>query len=177
MPQLPDVRRNIFVEETQFRGAVSEDLAQKLGSSINFINDRQYTEKDFQINGDYYLATLPYNAPDGFLFFGFNAEIVNIFAFVKTAGASGTTTLDLQYMAAPGGSWASVFSTQPSFTSAAGNDRWIDSGGIVTLGSGVTRPVLSTTSFTAGTALRVVLVSAQTSPANSTGLVVHYRPA
>lgn len=176
MAELPSIRRNIFTEETQFRGAVSEDLAQKIGSSINLINNHQYTEKDFQINGAYYLVTTPYNAPDGFLFFGFNAEIVNVIAFIRTAGSSGTTTLQVQYMASPGGSWANVLSTAASFTTAAGSDIWTDSSGIVPAHAGVTRPVVGVSTFTAGTAIRVVLQAAQTSPANGTGILIHYRP-
>ena len=50
MADITPARKNIPFPGSRFRGAVSEWLIQTLGGSINFINDFQYTEKNFYIN-------------------------------------------------------------------------------------------------------------------------------
>ncbi len=65
MSDVDPVRKNIQIEEVQFRGAVSESVGQKLGGSINFINDFQYDTKAFFLNGLYNIVAAPQTGVDG----------------------------------------------------------------------------------------------------------------
>lgn len=169
-------RNMIYYEGSQFRNAVSEDLIQRLGSSINFINNYQYSEKQFFLNGPYSnLPSYPQTFSDGLVFFQYDAEIVNVFAFSITKGVSGTTELDVKRATSSGGAFTSIFSTTPKFTSACSNNVWTDSAGLTPVQTGITRPVLATVNLNAGDALRVDLISAMQSAYN-TGLVIIYRP-
>jgi len=170
------IRNTIYYEGSQFRNAVSEDLIQRLGSSINFINAYQYTEKQFFLNGPYSnLPSYPQTFSDGLVFFQYDAEIIDVWAFSITPGSSGTTEIDVLRATTSGGSFTSIFSTTPKFTSASASGVWTDSAGITPVQTGVTRPVLATVNVNQGDALRVDLVSAMQGAYN-TGIVIHYRP-
>ena len=171
--QVPPARKLIFVDGAQFRGAVSEELIQRIGATTNFINLFQYDSKQFYANGPYGNATMPQLGVDGLVFFEFTSLIIDVWAFVITAG-SGTTELDVKYATGSGGGFTSIFSTTPKITAAAGNDAWTH---LSSAPSGTTAPVLSTTTFAAGVALRMDILQAQTSGAQGTGIVVHYQPA
>jgi len=170
-------RNSIYIEGSQFRSAVSEDLVQRLGSSINFINAYQHSEKQFFINGPYgRVATVPVTAVDGLAVFEFNATIIDVWMFNITAGSAGTTELDLKIATTSGGAFTSIFTTTPKITSAAGNNAWVGApGGAYTPPSGTTAPVLGTVNINAYTAIRLDLLQAQTGGQNC-GLIVHYRP-
>lgn len=130
---------------------------------------------DFELNGNYGSLTVPSNQLDGLRFFNFNATILNAWAWIKSPGGSGTTTLDIKYASAPGGSFASIFSTKPSFTSAAASSSYVDSAGVVSPPTGVTAGVLSTTTVAAGGALRFDLIAAMAANPDSCGITVIYK--
>jgi hypothetical protein len=109
------------------------------------------------------------------VFFEYNAEIINVWAYRVVAGSAGTTEMDIKRATASGGAFTSIFSTTPKFTSAAAAYSFVDADGTQAAGAGVTAPVLSTTNVDAGDALRFDLVSAETAAENC-GIVVHYRP-
>lgn len=174
MAIVPPVRKNVELPETVFRAAVSESTAQKLGASINFINAYQHSEKQWFVNGQYNLLTIPFTAIDGLVLMEFNAEIIDAFLFVRAAGSSGSTEMDVQYATTPGGAFTSIFSTKPAINYAAGDYAWTYVGAAF---SNTTAPVLSTSLLNAKMVLRANITSAQSgTTAKGCGLVLHYRP-
>lgn len=178
MSEITPARQNIHEEETRYRAAVSEATAQKLGASINFINDKQHSEKQFFANGPYWYASMPQTYVDGLVFFEFDAEIINVWAYSSAPGSSGTTELDVKRATAPGGAFSSIFSTTPKFASTHATPAWVDADGTQAAGTGVTAPVLSTTNVDAGDALRFDIIQSMTGNGNEVvvGIIVHYRP-
>ncbi len=165
----------IQLEEARFRYAISEALAQKLGGSINFINEKQHSEKKWVINGAYQGAATPFLGLDGLLVAEFDMEIFNVWMFNHDAGGSGTTELDIKTATAPGGSYSSIFTTTPKVTSAAAAFSYIGVGDTV---SGCTAPVLAAGALTivAGSALRCDILSVMGGVPKTCGLIAHYRP-
>ena len=173
MADLPAIRRNPQVEESRFKFAVSESMIQKMGSSIVFINDRQHSEKQFFANGKYNISGAPQTYVDGFTFFQFDAEIIDVWAFVQQAGSSGVTEIDIKRATTPGGPWNTIFTVTPSFNFAAGSDVWVHVGSII---PNTTAPQLGTTQVNAGDALRLDLLQVQGGSVITCGAVIHYRP-
>lgn len=130
---------------------------------------------DFELNGNYSNLSTPSTQLDGLRFFNFNATIINAWAWIRGAGASGTTNVDIKYVSAPGGSFASIFSTTPKFTSTSPAAAYVDSTGTVSPPTGTTAGVLSTTSVVAGGALRFDLLGAMVGPTDSVGITVVYK--
>lgn len=179
MADLDPERKNIQVEETRFKYAVSESWAQKIGKSINFINDKQHSEKQFFLNGRYAAADIPFLGADGLCIFNYDAEILNVYAFNLEAGGGGTTELDIKRTTASGGAFTSIFSTTPKIASTAGNWAYV---GIGDSGTGLTAPVFASVNdndcfeVDAGDALRFDILTAQSDRPRSCGVIVHYRP-
>jgi hypothetical protein len=171
--QITPVRKYIEFEETQFRAAVSESTAQKIGSSINFINTYQRQQKQFFVSGKYAQLSLPFYGIDGLELMEVKGEIVNAFMYVRQAGTGGTTQFDLEYATSPGGSWTSVFSTKPSINYAAGGFAWCYVGSAF---ANTVAPVIGTSILNAGTALRANILTTQTGDTRGTGLIIYYRP-
>ena len=133
-----------------YKAAVSESTFTRFGSSINFINKRQFDSKTFEINGPYKVAT----AVDGAYIVPFDMEITGVGAFNIVAGSSGTTTFNVRRFTASGVDAGSIFSTKPSITSAAGNNayvarRLIPSDTTLENPAGTTIPVISVTDINA----------------------------
>jgi hypothetical protein len=174
MTALTDARHLIQEEETRYRAAVSEATMSRMGQTMNFINNRQHSEKQFFLNGRYNVVPTPNLAVDGLAIFEFNAEIIGVWMFNMFKGTSGTTELDLKWTNQSGGTFASIFSTTPKISSTAPDFAYV---GIGTSGTGLTPPALIKTQFNAGDALRLDLMSAQSGlNVASCGLIVHYRP-
>lgn len=112
-------RRITKEEETRYKAAVSESVAQKLAGSANFINLRQFDIHAFKLNGPYFSVAPPSYAADGVYLFPFDAEIINIGLFCQTPGTSGTTEVDVLKASTSSGAFTSIFSTTPKLTSAA----------------------------------------------------------
>lgn len=133
-------------------------------------------EHEFKLNGDYSgLSGSSLLQLDGLCFFNFNATIVNCWAWIRSAGGAGTTTIDLKVATAPGGSFATIFSTKPAFASTAGASAYVDCQGVVTPGTGVTAGVLSTTSIAAGSAIKMDLTGVMTSAPDSVGITIVFK--
>lgn len=88
----------------------------------------------------------------------FNLLITNVFLIVDTAGASGTTEIDLKYKRAAG-SYTSVFDTKPSLAYTEGSDAISDNAELNSIHA----------LLQAGDLLRLDITSAQV---NSSGLIV-----
>lgn len=174
MSNLVEARSDIQLEETQFRYGVSESMAQKMGQSINFINRRQYDEKTWVINGAPSLIVTPAFRFDGYTMVEFDADIVDVFAYVQVAGTSGTVEFDIKKASSPGGAWTSIFSTTPKISYSSGDDAWVYVGSTL---SGSTAPILSVTNMNAHDVLRLDILQTQGGISfNGCGVTVFYRP-
>lgn len=126
MAQLPSTRYRIFSEETQFRAAVSESMAQKMGSQLNFVTNRQHDEMRFKLNGPYGdVAVVPQLNLDGIYVFPWDAEIWQIAMTNATPGSSGTTEIDVKRATVSGGAFTSIFSTTPKIASTAAANSFL----------------------------------------------------
>lgn len=164
----------IQIEESRFKFSVSEFVVQKIGKSINFINKRQHSEKQFFINGNPSQITLPFLGIDGLAFMQYDAEIIDAWMFAQVAGSGGTFELDIKRASTPGGAFTSIFSTTPKIQAAAGNNVWIHLGSIV---GSTTAPILASSDVDAGDALRCDVIQAQSGTTfTGGGIVLHYRP-
>jgi len=190
MADIVPVLNNPQVESVEFNAAVSENMLQTIAGAQTFLNYFSYFQKRFDINGLYSLApSFPQYGVDGISVFEFNAQIIDVWLFNQIAGSSGSTTVDIQVMASPGGSWTSIFTTQPSISWQAGNDVWVGSVNPSLIGSlynplpaysppiNTTAAVLDSTitnAIPAWAAMRCVLNGAQVGGQNA-GVIVHFR--
>lgn len=153
--------------------AIADGVSTVASGSTLGVRNTMFTHS-FELNGNYGNLTIPTLQIDGLRFFNFNATIVNAWAWIRGAGSSGTTAVDIKYASAPGGSFASIFSTTPKFASTAGASAYTDSAGVVTPGTGVTAGVLSTTSVAAGGALKMDLTGTMVNP-DSVGVTIIFK--
>ena len=116
---------------------------------------------------------MPFAAIDGLYILDRNMDIVTASMFIRAAGTSGSTQLDVKYATAPGGSWTSIFSTLPAISYLAGDFSWCYTGSAF---ANTTAPVLGVTSLLAGYALRMDIITSQSgSTARGTGLNLNFR--
>lgn len=174
MVDIAPLKKNISISESQFRAAVSESFAQKIGGAINFINDYQMVQKQFFVNGPYNNVTIPFYAFDGLEYAEVKIEIVDAFMFCRGAGSGGDTQLDVEYALTPGGVWTSIFATKPAINFAAGDFAWTNIGASYL---NTTAPVLGTTTIPKGAAIRMNMLTAQTGDARGCGLILFYKPS
>lgn len=176
MAILPDDQQNIYSEETKFRAAVSEATMQKVGSAINFINNKYLLQKMFYLNGRYEKANgLPFLGVDGMDGYPYNIEVVDVMFFNNTALTSGTLELNIQYATSSGGAFTSIFTTTPKLTSAASNFAYVYASSPSTP-TGMTKPVLTgtTVAIPARSAIRCSLVQKGVGGQNC-GVIVFYK--
>lgn len=184
MSEVARLRQNIHVEETRYGAGVSEFTWQKIGGSINFINDRQTMQFHFGIarasvnsgNPTYDFLTTPFTNFGGPEQFPYDAEIIAASVYHGDAGSSGTTEIDIEWAAADSSSWASIFSTTPKVASTAASEVFFDTLGNATTPTGCTVPVLSKTTFDAGDKLRCNIESVMTGNPNGFLLTLFFRP-
>jgi hypothetical protein len=177
MTDLPDELHLIQVEATRFRSAVSEDILQTMGKTSNFLANRTYEEKQFFLNGRYAIVVAPQTGLDGLVFFQYDAVIIDAWAFNIVPGSGGTTELDIKRATTPGGTFTSIFTTTPKFTSAASAYSWVDALGIVPAGTGVTAPVLDPAQLNvnAGDALRIDKLQNMLGTPENCGIIITFR--
>jgi hypothetical protein len=178
MTDITSARINVQQEEVAYRASVSENTFSRIGSSINFINKRQFDVHELKLNGPYQIG-VGLTGLDGLYIFPGDGEIVAMAGYNLINGSSGTTTIDIHRLTGPGVDAGSIFSTKPSFATTAGNDAYfledfLNSTTVVT-GTGITVPVLNITDFNAGDALRIDLDAAQNNAENC-GLAIYFRP-
>lgn len=182
MSDISPAKNNIQIEETRFRAAVSEGTWQKIGGSINFINDFQYDTKEFFLNGSYNVTGANETFVDGLYIVPpapsggtLNVSIFAVSFFSIIAGSSGTTTVDVKYATASGGSFTSIFTTKPAISTAASHPAWVYTG---SSGTGLTAPVLTgaTIDLTTGNALRIDFTGKQSGSPQNCGLSLYMRP-
>ena len=178
MAKLDSIKSDIFEEETRFRSSVSEAVAQKMGSSINFINSKQYLTHQFNFNGRYALG-LGVVGADGIFPMLFNIEIVGFSMFNRRSGTSGTTEIDLQWLDDANSNQGSIFTTRPALDSTSSDNSYLIKNVLdntdVKLPTGATSPVFSKTEFNAGDAILCKL-NLTMSDAEDLAVLVHFRP-
>ena len=178
MTTIPAARNLIQIEETRYRAAVSEGVAQRMGAVTNFIVQQVYLGKAFFVNGDYTGLTIPYTEIDGKELFVYKANLVQCLFSIKNAGTGGTSSMDIQYASSPGGPWASIFLTPPAISYAAGNDAWCYVGSAY---ANTTAPVFSVPTIPALSVIRANILTAQTGPGGSgnpagMSIALYYQP-
>jgi hypothetical protein len=169
-------RNNIYIEGSQFRSAVSEDLLQRFGASINFINAYQYYQFYFGMMGPYSYLSVPATGVGTLEVFDQNATIVNVWVYSGTAGSSSATTVDIQKAPVNSGTFTSIFSTLPSVSSTAASGVIFDANGTATLPTGCTAPVLSTVNFTKGDKLQFNVSSVMGGSPRDLQVQIFWRP-
>jgi len=165
MTDIPDEKNIIQVEEAEFRAPVSESLIFRMGATNNFINNRIYSTKGWDLNND--LGGFPnLIGMDGNLGCLFNMEIAGFMYRVDTVGSSGTITWDIHRLTGGNTDAGTIFSTKPSITTTATDGEYTLFNQVTstTLSNptGHTLAVLSTVEFDEGDALRFDLDTPQT---------------
>lgn len=131
-------RQNLFVEETNRNTSWSERLAQKNAGSINFINDFQYTEKTWNLNGNAAIFTT-LTGIDGIYIAPFNLTIVGMQIYGTQWGTSGSTTIDFHKLSGGDTDDGTIWTTAPNILSSAATNTYsvykFDSDGTVNVGN------------------------------------------
>ena len=115
-------------------------------------------EHAWELNGEYASLTYPLENIDSIFFAPYNITITAVWIYNGTAGISGTTEFDLKVATSSGGSFTSILNTTGKIQYNAGNDIWTDSNSVIGSQTGVTKPVLSTSAISAGSAIRWDLI-------------------
>lgn len=126
----------------------------------------------FKANGVYNKQTLPANGVDAPFRFEEAASITNVVLIREIAGTSGTTQIDIQ-IKPPAGAYATIFTTMPAVTAAAGVDANI---GFGETKANHTAPVFTTYPFpvAAKSLMRMNLTSAEAGDPNTFIVLVFY---
>lgn len=181
MPIVPPARNNLFVEEVDYKSAVSEALMTRFAGQTNFLNQRHYYQKQFFLNG-FYEGAVGYAAVDGMEIFPFNAEIFDVGVFSIEKGISGTTELDIKIRTSSGGAATSIFSTTPKILSTAPDSTFFRIGETnvswvaPVLNSVIVSPIDGKTVYevNAGSSVEINVVSAMDN-ARSCGIILFCR--
>lgn len=189
MSDVSPLLQNIQSLSVQFNSGVSEFLLQSLSGSQNFLNYFTYSEKRFTLFGPYSIVADPQTAVDGLQVFEFDCQIIDVWMFNMTAGASGTTELDVKMATTSGGTFNSIFTTTPKIAFNAGNNCWVGSPNPSLIGpqyspspsysapAHTTQPVLNasiTNVIPRWSAIRLDKISSQVG-GQDCGLVIQYR--
>lgn len=142
-------------------------------AELVILSNTSSKEHSWELNGNYPGLTFPLLNIDSVFLAQRNLTILAVWIYNGTAGGAGTTEYDLK-VASPGGGFATILSTTGKITSAAAANIWTDSGAVVAPQTGVTKPVLSTTSITAGQAIKFDLLQSQTTTATDARIRIVY---
>jgi len=165
MADVSPARENILTQETDYNSSVSERFFQKVGGSINFINDRQTQYHTWKLNGPY--SNGVGSEIDQVISYPFNFEISGFIYYNDVTGGTGSTIVDVLEYDNDGNLVGSIFSTKPEVDSTA-NSRsstvydQVNSSTIANP-SGHTLAVLNKTQFDAGNILVFKLDAAMNS--------------
>lgn len=178
MTDLTEFRRLLQVEQTRFRAGVSENFAQTLGSSMNFILQREYQLHAWHLNGRYArLETLI--GPDGVFPVLFPVTLVGYILYNGQTGISGTTVLDVHHLSGGDTDNGSIFTSKPSLDTTASNDTYsmyrITDSTTLALPTGHTLATFNAVDFAAGDALRLDIDNSMTQAQDVT-FALMYRP-
>ena len=152
-------RHDYFVEETDYRSALSEALLTKICQGSQFITEKQLLHHEFKYLGPFRPIA---GGEDGTLFPIFDYEIVGMSFRVRDAGSSGTTEIDIHKLSTIGLDTGSIMTTTAKIGHASSDGIGNYTNLIVPTGSAGgfnTLPVFSQTEFSIGEQLRIDVVS------------------
>jgi hypothetical protein len=157
---VPSERKKIYVEDVQGGASVSESVASKLSSTMNFILDKIVQVLQFGVTGKAYsgLAT-PYTFSANSEVATENLLIQRVTVSNQISGISGQTEFRLERRLFGGVIWTTMFSTNCIISNTAIDNLYFNSDDMVAP-AGVTLPVLSITTLAPGDEVRMVLISA-----------------
>ena len=151
MADITPVKSNILNEEADYRSALSESFFNKLGGSINFINDKQSSVHMFTYLGPFKTG----EGNDGGIVFTNDCSIVAVSGYIRDSGSSGSTVVDIHRVTSAGDQ-GTILSTKLTIPSTVTAVPWGKNFVYVTeQASGTTLPVASTTDFNAFDFLRI----------------------
>jgi hypothetical protein len=161
MPSSPIIAEPelILEADTQGGASCSEALFAKFGSVSNFVLNN-FISLPFGISGAAYssLSAYPFTFAGSIESLRHRVNIEKITVYNEVSGLSGTTEFRIEKQLAAGGAWSNIFSTNCTISNTAADDLFFESTGAAP--SGVTLPVLSTTTLELSDKLRFVLITA-----------------
>lgn len=178
MAEITDARVNIQEEDVQFRASVSEAVGNKLGGSLNFVNNRQYDQHSWNLNGDFSVVQAS-EVGDGVFICQEDMEVVGYALYIGTNGSTGTSiTCDLHWISSDGTDNGTIFSTNPDIDTTAADGSFTHSN-IRAVSSevptGHTEGVFSKTDFARHDGIRFDL-DLSTGGASNLQLILFFRP-
>jgi len=180
MPDINPVKNNLTVQELNRRSSLAESTWDKIGGSINFINDRQAQHYQFNLNGRYgQVGVSALTRFDGGHVVKGNEEVYGVAMYNGISGSSGTSTIDIRVIRG-GSDIGSLFGTLPSIDFNSPNDAKVIRDFINAVDSsdtGTTLPTLSglASTLVIGDVLRADLTSVMTG-AETVNIIVMTRP-
>jgi hypothetical protein len=155
----------MYEEDVRYGAAVSEAVGYKLGGFMNYIADK-FSYYQFGIAGPSFgsLSAYPYTMSNQQEVIDLNATIYKIDVTLDVAGTSGNTEFRIERQVGGVGGWTNIFSQNCVIANTA-SDALVFST-LNAAPSGVTLPIVSTSSILQGDRLRFVIVGAATGAQN-----------
>ena len=118
----PEIKQDFFLTEVEFRSALSEALLQKVATSTNFINARQYDKHSWHLNGDFTVVQLA-DVGDGVFICQEDIEVVGYGLHIARNGSTGGPIIvDLRLYLPDGTDQGTIFTTKPEISTAAADN-------------------------------------------------------
>lgn len=153
-------REKIYIEDVQGGASVSESVASKLSSSINFILDNITQKMQFGVTGNFYSGlAVPYTFAQNSEIAAESLLIQRVTVSNQISGTSGQTEFKLERRLFGSGVWTTMFSVNLIILNTAA-DNLVFSSDDMSAPAGVTLPVLSITTLAKGDEVRGVLITA-----------------
>ena len=172
-------RKNIQEKETDYKAIVSSATMKKLGASINFINNSQTMRHEWKLNRFYSFGKGIVNL-DGHLTNPFAWEIISMSIVNGTAGISGSTVFNLQWINASNVLQGNILTSNITFgTSYPSNAHFMKrvTDNVILAGSGlpITNFTFTKRTFFAGERVQLNLIDAMNG-ATDLAILLHWRP-
>lgn len=173
MTDISDQFNIIQQEETDYRSALSESMFTRLGGMNNALRNRLN-----QIYRFVFLGTIRpiVGGEDGTFTDIWPFEIVGVSGYIRDAGSSGTTSIDIHLVTGAGDQGSILASPITIANSTVNGSRFyknlIDATSAIP--AGITVPTVSTVNFAAGDTLRTD-IDAKADGAQDLVLQLHYR--
>lgn len=173
--KLTPTRHDFYQEEVDYRSALSEALFTKMGQNQQFITEKQLLHHELKFLGAYHPIS---GGEDGVLLPIFNYEVVGLSFRNRISGDLNETEIDIHKINSNGTDAGSILSSTAKINHADTDQfghftNLLD--GTSNIGPSSQLPVFTSTTFSAGEALRIDIVA---NADNSEDLVVciWYRP-
>jgi len=149
---------DISVNTRKITDIVDPTSAQDAATKNYVDSQNNSREHNWELNGVYSTLTFPLLNIDAIFLAPYDITIESVWIYNGDAGTSGTTEYDLK-VKSPGGAYATILSTTGKITSAAAADIYTDSGAVVGVQTGVTKPIIATSAILAGQAVKFDLIT------------------